>query len=70
MLIIFYIFLLAWIVSSTFMVREAWDFMDLPVMCSRKRVVAEDDTVPRFGGTPNQGQVWDLNGMNCPKIFH
>jgi len=70
MLGVFLIFVIIWIVLGGIFLKESWDFMDLPDMCSRKRVRVEDDTFPRFGGIPNQSQVWDLNGMDCPKIYH
>ena len=70
MLSIIVVFFLIWIILGGIMMKESWDFMDLPSMCSKKRIMTEDDTFPRFGGIPNQSQVWDLNGMGCPKIYH
>jgi hypothetical protein len=66
-------FIAWWLMAVSVMAREAygnWDFMDLPGCCATRRVEEEDDTIPRFGGTPNQSQVWSLNGCGCGKFFH
>lgn len=34
-----------------------WDFMDLPDYCPKVKTIVD---VPRFGGVPNQSQVWNL----------
>ena len=59
-----------------------WDFMDLPNWCAQQRRCsscgkeeedAEEDMIPRFGGIPNQSQVWGLGqsgGCGCSKFFH
>ena len=56
-----------------------WDFMDLPNWCAQKRRCPScsdkdsEDMIPRFGGIPNQSQVWGLGesgGCGCSKFFH
>lgn len=79
------IFLMMWIllIASLFLGKEKyenWDFMDLPNYCGgRKRrpsspMETEDGQVaPRFGGIPNQSQVWgigEVGGCGCAKVFH
>lgn len=69
-------FLVAWIVAVSLVAKEAytnWDFMDLPGCCSTRRLAGneeKEEQIPRFGGTPNQSQVWSLNGCGCGKFFH
>ena len=47
---------------------ENWDFMDLPNYCPKVKTIVD---VPRFGGVPNQSQVWNIDGRcDCGKFFH
>lgn len=47
---------------------ENWDFMDLPNYCPKVKTIVD---VPRFGGVPNQSQVWNVDGRcDCGKFFH
>ena len=46
---------------------QNWDFMDLPDYCPKVKTIVD---VPRFGGVPNQSQVWDIDGRcNCGKFM-
>jgi hypothetical protein len=76
------VFIILWLILVVFAIvgtrKEAyyanWDFMDLANSCGgRKRKPSEDDFVPRFGGIPNQGEVWGIGnegGCGCSKVFH
>ena len=77
------IFILVWILLMVwlFLVKEGyenWDFMDLADYCGgRKRKPSPPmnnvEFAPKFGGVPNQSQVWgigDTGGCGCAKVFH
>lgn len=58
---------------------ENWDFDRLPSAClerhgrRRRLMEEEEDMIPRFGGVPNQSQVWSLGssgGCGCAKYLH
>lgn len=64
--------LIVMIIISMMGIREGysnWDFDDFSGLCGKKKKMSEDN-IPRFGGIPNQSQVWSLNSCGCSKIFH